>query len=277
MTYRGMLPFFPANLLLHHNSNELQRPHVDAGVEMDQGKKRAASPLSRAEGSEAALSVEEASLSDTGLAAAVAAAAGERKKRLSAEQIRVLEKSFEMGRKLEPERKAELAGTLGLPPRQVAIWFQNRRARWKTKQTEEEFDELKRQLAAIRQENAELQAENKRLLAEVNEIRPIELSATRSSSSTSIQPLPSFLPSFIFQLLALKGKETAACEPINLNKEAQAYCGRSSATTGPELLFGGLGGPSRREDGGGGSGLCSMLDEQSAFWVWPEQSKFHPH
>ncbi|KAG6494267.1 homeobox-leucine zipper protein HOX21-like [Zingiber officinale] len=216
-TYRGMLPFFPA-------ANLLLQPHVDAGVEMDQGKKRAA------EGS-----LEETGLSDTGLMAA-----GERKKRLRLEQIMVLEKSFEMGRKLEPERKAELAGALGLPPRQVAIWFQNRRARWKNKRTEEEFDELKRQLAAIREENAELEEENQRLLAE---------------------------------LLALKGKETA-CEPINLNKEAQEYCCGRPATA-PEFLFHGAGGrgPSHREDGD----LCSMLDGQSAFWVWPEHSKFHPH
>lgn len=160
MTYRGMHPFFPA-------ANLLLQPHVDAGVEIDQRKKRAAESSEAAQ----ALSAEEASLSDTGLLAA-----GERKKRLSSEQIRVLEKSFEMGRKLEPERKAELARSLGLPPRQVAIWFQNRRARWKTKRTEEEFDELKRKLAAIREENAELQAENKRLLAEVNEIRSIDRS-----------------------------------------------------------------------------------------------------
>ncbi|PPD99295.1 hypothetical protein GOBAR_DD03696 [Gossypium barbadense] len=65
---------------------------------------------------------------------------GEKKKRLKLEQVKALEKSFESGNKLEPQRKLQLAKALGLKPRQVAIWFQNRRARWKTKQLEKDYD-----------------------------------------------------------------------------------------------------------------------------------------
>lgn len=58
-------------------------------------------------------------------------------------QVHLLEQSFEKENKLEPERKTQLAKKLGLQPRQVAVWFQNRRARWKTKQLERDYDLLK--------------------------------------------------------------------------------------------------------------------------------------
>ncbi|CAI9752722.1 unnamed protein product [Fraxinus pennsylvanica] len=44
---------------------------------------------------------------------------GEKKKRLKLEQVKALEKSFELGNKLEPERKMQLARALGLQPRQA--------------------------------------------------------------------------------------------------------------------------------------------------------------
>ena len=92
---------------------------------------------------------------------------GEKKKRLNLEQVKALEKSFELGNKLEPERKMQLAKALGLQPRQIAIWFQNRRARWKTKQLEKDYDVLKKQFDALKADNDALQAQNKKLHAEV--------------------------------------------------------------------------------------------------------------
>ncbi|KAK8977263.1 hypothetical protein V6N11_021349 [Hibiscus sabdariffa] len=115
--------------------------------------------------------------------------AGEKKRRLNMEQVRTLEKNFELGNKLEPERKMHLARALGLQPRQIAIWFQNRRARWKTKQLEKDYDLLKRQYEAIKADNDALQAQNQKLHAEI---------------------------------LALKGRE--ATESINLNKDTEGSC-----------------------------------------------------
>lgn len=97
---------------------------------------------------------------------------GEKKKRLSLEQVKALEKSFELGNKLEPERKTQLARALGLQPRQIAIWFQNRRARWKTKQLEKDYDILKRQFEALKADNDALKSQNKKLQSEVKSLLP---------------------------------------------------------------------------------------------------------
>lgn len=91
----------------------------------------------------------------------------EKKRRLNMEQVKTLEKNFELGNKLEPERKMHLARALGLQPRQIAIWFQNRRARWKTKQLEKDYDVLKRQFDAVKADNEDLQAQNQKLQAEI--------------------------------------------------------------------------------------------------------------
>ena len=81
--------------------------------------------------------------------------------------MRTLEKNFELGNKLEPERKMQLARALRLQPRQIAIWFQNRRARWKTKKLEKDYEALQRQFDAIKAENDALHEHNKKLQAEV--------------------------------------------------------------------------------------------------------------
>ncbi|XP_029127194.1 homeobox-leucine zipper protein ATHB-23 isoform X2 [Cajanus cajan] len=96
---------------------------------------------------------------------------GEKKRRLNLEQVKALEKSFELGNKLEPERKVQLAKTLGLQPRQIAIWFQNRRARWKTKQLEKEYEVLKKQFEAVKAHNDVLKVQNQKLHAELQAVK----------------------------------------------------------------------------------------------------------
>lgn len=82
-----------------------------------------------------------------------------RKRKLSDEQVRMLEISFVDDHKLESERKDLLALELGLDPRQVAVWFQNRRARWKNKRVEDEYTKLKNTYENVVVEKCRLDSE----------------------------------------------------------------------------------------------------------------------
>ncbi|MED6200534.1 subunit of histone acetyltransferase [Stylosanthes scabra] len=92
-----------------------------------------------------------------------------KKLRLSKEQAVVLEETFKEFNTLNPKQKQALAKQLNLRPRQVEVWFQNRRARTKLKQTEVDCEYLKRCC-----EN--LTEENRRLQKEVQELRALKLS-----------------------------------------------------------------------------------------------------
>ncbi|CAL0329495.1 unnamed protein product [Lupinus luteus] len=92
-----------------------------------------------------------------------------KKLRLSKEQALVLEDTFKDHNTLNPKQKQALANQLKLRPRQVEVWFQNRRARTKLKQTEVDCEYLK-----ICCEN--LSEENRRLQKEVQELRTLKLS-----------------------------------------------------------------------------------------------------
>lgn len=97
---------------------------------------------------------------------------GLKKRRLGSEQVRSLERCFEIENKLDPDRKARLAQELGLQPRQVAVWFQNRRARWKTKQLERDFAALKSRYDALCLDFDSLRRDNHSLLAELANLKP---------------------------------------------------------------------------------------------------------
>ena len=123
---------------------------------------------------------EEGSVEETGQAS-------EKKRRLSVDQVKALEKNFEVENKLEPERKVKLAQELGLQPRQVAVWFQNRRARWKTKQLERDYGVLKANYESLKLSYESLQHDNEVLLKEV-QTKPTSLNSifTRKPMTRSI-------------------------------------------------------------------------------------------
>lgn len=94
-----------------------------------------------------------------------------KKRRLSVQQVRSLEKTFEVENKLEPERKLQLAQELGLHPRQVAVWFQNRRARWKTKQLERDYGQLKLNYECLKSNFEAIKQDNQKLASELNYVK----------------------------------------------------------------------------------------------------------
>ncbi|VAH77855.1 unnamed protein product [Triticum turgidum subsp. durum] len=146
-----------------------------------------------------------------------------KKLRLSKEQSRLLEESFRLNHTLSPvsntrlppncsifdyicvpfmgnrdkgyspahysllvaleKQKEALAIKLKLRPRQVEVWFQNRRARTKLKHTEMECEYLKRCFGSLTEEN-------RRLQREVEELRAMRMAPPTVLSPHTRQPLP---------------------------------------------------------------------------------------
>ncbi|KAJ8631130.1 hypothetical protein MRB53_024453 [Persea americana] len=106
-----------------------------------------------------------------------------KKLRLTKEQSRLLEESFRENQTLTPKQKEALALELKLKPRQVEVWFQNRRARTKLKQTEVESEYLKRYFGSLTEEN-------RRLQREVEELRALKVAPPTFLSAHTCEPLP---------------------------------------------------------------------------------------
>ncbi|KAB1205711.1 Homeobox-leucine zipper protein HOX3 [Morella rubra] len=106
-----------------------------------------------------------------------------KKLRLTKEQSRLLEESFRQNHTLNPKQKEALAVQLKLRPRQVEVWFQNRRARSKLKQTEMECEYLKRWFGSLTEQN-------RRLQREVEELRAMKVGPPTVISPHSCEPLP---------------------------------------------------------------------------------------
>ncbi|XP_022773982.1 homeobox-leucine zipper protein ATHB-40-like isoform X2 [Durio zibethinus] len=138
---------------------------------------------------------------------------GAKKRKLSQEQVNLLELNFGNEHKLESERKDRLASELGLDPRQVAVWFQNRRARWKNKKLEEEYSKLKSVHEGVVLEKCRLESEVLKLKEQLCEAeketqrqaeRGDGVSSNSPSSSLSMEAID---PPFLGELGADQGYE----------------------------------------------------------------------
>lgn len=207
--------------------------------------------------------------------------AGEKKRRLNMEQVKTLEKNFELGNKLEPERKMQLARALGLQPRQIAIWFQNRRARWKTKQLEKDYDHLKRQFEAVKADNDALLTENQKLHAEIVALKNREQTesinlnketegscSNRSDNSSDIKLDISRTP---------PTDSPASAHPQTSRPIYPSYRPTTAAhlfqTQSRSELNSQKGDPTVKEESF--SNMFCGIDDQSGFWPWLEQHHFN--
>ncbi|XP_009791458.1 homeobox-leucine zipper protein ATHB-52-like [Nicotiana sylvestris] len=104
------------------------------------------------------------------------------KKRLNQEQIKLLESSFDSTKKLEPEKKLQLARELGIPPRQISIWYQNRRARWKNQNLEIDYNALQLKLETALSEKLQLEKETERLRGELQKVNQMLIALNGESA-----------------------------------------------------------------------------------------------
>ncbi|KAH7515907.1 homeobox-leucine zipper protein ATHB-13 [Ziziphus jujuba] len=213
--------------------------------------------------------------------------AGEKKRRLNMEQVKTLEKNFELGNKLEPERKMQLARALGLQPRQIAIWFQNRRARWKTKQLEKDYELLKRQFEAIKADNDALQTQNQKLQAEILALKNREPTesinlnketegscSNRSENSSEIKLDISRTPAIDSHPITRRTLFPSSIRPTGV---AQLF--QNSSSRGPDHL------QCQKNNNNNNidhmvkeeslSNMFCGIDDQSGFWPWLEQQHFN--
>ncbi|XP_039065828.1 homeobox-leucine zipper protein HOX3-like, partial [Hibiscus syriacus] len=101
---------------------------------------------------------------------------------LARKQSRPLEESFRQNHTLNPKQKEALALQLKLRPRQVEVWFQNRRAS-KLKQNEMERAYLKRWFGSLTEQN-------RRLQRELEELRAMKVAPSKVISPHNCEPLP---------------------------------------------------------------------------------------
>ncbi|XP_058727815.1 homeobox-leucine zipper protein HAT22-like [Vicia villosa] len=101
-----------------------------------------------------------------------------KKLRLTKEQSTMLEDAFKLHNTINTAQKRALAEKLNLKQRQVEVWFQNRRARTKLKQTEVNCIFLKKC-------HDKLSEENQKLKKELEELRALKVVAPNTTQSSS--------------------------------------------------------------------------------------------
>lgn len=183
----------------------------------------------------------------------------EKKRRLSVDQVKALEKNFEVENKLEPERKVKLAQELGLQPRQVAVWFQNRRARWKTKQLERDYGVLKANYDALKLNYDTINQNNEALRKQIKELKS-RLEEGNTESGYSVKEEITMMPETEEKTTEQQSKSDPSCE-------TSVPCSESEDQLNYECFNNGVGAASLLQvdfkDGSSDSDSSAILNEDN--------------
>ncbi|CAI5491237.1 unnamed protein product [Closterium sp. Naga37s-1] len=90
--------------------------------------------------------------------------------RFAEEQLAHLEAHFAVEQELTPASKKQLAARLGVKPRQVCVWFQNRKVRQRTRERETELEGMQAAYAKLQATCRELQDDYELLKSDYQEL-----------------------------------------------------------------------------------------------------------
>ncbi|KAL6606601.1 hypothetical protein ACP70R_042254 [Stipagrostis hirtigluma subsp. patula] len=207
-----------------------QQQQQQAAMDPDQGRASTSPDSAAALSSDASGNKRERELERTGSGGVRSdeedgadGAGGRKKLRLSKDQAAVLEECFKTHSTLNPKQKVALANRLGLRPRQVEVWFQNRRARTKLKQTEVDCEYLKRWCERLADEN-------KRLEKELADLRALKAAPSPAAAPSSPAATLTMCPS-------CRRVATAGAAPTAAANHQHQQCHpKSSAVAGGNVL-----------------------------------------
>ncbi|KAH1197787.1 Homeobox-leucine zipper protein ATHB-13 [Glycine max] len=165
---------------------------------------------------------------------------------------------------------------------EVILRFQNRKARWKTKQLEKDYDLLKRQYDAIKADNDALQAQNQKLQTEILALKSREptesinlnketdgSSSNRSENSSEINLDISRTPAIDSSLSTQQSnnktffpssaRPTGVAQLFQTTSRPEIQCQKIDHMVNEESL----------------SNMFCGIDDQSGLWPWLEQQHFN--